>query len=55
MIGQAICGLTLLTVGIVEGDKDLLSRNPMFNNEVTAMAALQSCTKNGTLLTHPIN
>ena len=35
MIGQAICGLTLLTVGIVEGDKDLLSRNPMFNNEVT--------------------
>ena len=35
MIGQAICGLAVPTVGVVEGDNNLLSQNPMLNNEVT--------------------
>ena len=35
MIGQAICNLAVPTVGVVEGDDDLLGWNPMLNNEVT--------------------
>ena len=35
IIGHCICLLTGGTGGIVEVDKDGLSRDPMFNNEVT--------------------
>ena len=35
MIGQAICDLALMAIEVMEGDEDLLGRNPIFNNEVT--------------------